>query len=395
MMKRLLFVIVPVILLTALSCRKQDEVYKEFLVEGGFIYPAKALNLTADRGYKRIVLNWDLPMDPSIQTAKLFWDSRTKSLTFNYASYPDGRVSVDITELEDRSYTFEVVNYDADEHASLAVEITASPFGESWLVSHAERSLRFAEMEGTDALITMGKKTDELIATRFRYVNTAGDVVVSRPFLVDEEIRLPDAEKWKYLEYQSAYSSTEGIDTTWAVNWTKSPYPLTTTVEKTSVVSVTANQIRDNFKPELIIDGIKNSGTSRWYSSNNASYRNLFPKILVIDTKLSGDNALTFNHFVFYEDPDPEGQTRRYIKSVDVYVGDTKFNPDDSNYARSFGEPVISTRLNQQSAVQDFTLDNPKRGRYIAIVFKDSFNSTGFIDLWEFEAFGYNAKSAN
>ena len=156
-----------------------------------------------------------------------------------------------------------------------------------------------------------------------------------------------------------------------------------------ATVSVTANQIRDNFKPELILDGIKDDSNSRWFSSNAAAYRNKFPKILVIDTKLSGDNAQTFNHFIFYQDPDPDGQTRRYIRAVNVYVSDTKFNPDNTNYARDFGEPVLQATLNTNDAVQEFTPDVLQSGRYVAIVFRNSFNSTGFIDLWEFEAFGY------
>lgn len=395
-MKKIYYIVISVIVLVASSCGKQDTVYKGFIKDGGFIYPAKALNLTAERGFERIVLRWDLPMDPSIRTGRLYWDSRTKSMDFNYSNYADGKVSVAITNLEDRSYTFEVVNYDADENASLAVEITSSPFGDSWLVSHTERTMRFAEMDGTDAVITMGKLTDEIVATKFKYTTTSGTVVESRPFLVTEdEIRLPNAEKWKFLEYKSAFCSAEGIDTVWLSSWSKSPYPLTTRVDNSAIVSVTANQIRDNFKPELILDGIKDDGTSRWYSSDKASYRSVFPKILVIDTKQMGDNALTFNHFVFYEDPDPEGQTRRYIRTINIYIGDSKFNPDDANYSNNFGTPALSVALNQLSPVQDFFLDTPKKGRYIAIVFRNSFNSSGFIDLWEFEAFGYVASSAN
>ncbi|MBR5925302.1 MAG: hypothetical protein IKZ60_07535 [Bacteroidales bacterium] len=395
-MKKIYIILISVLALMAASCGKQDAVYKEFIKDGGFIYPAKPINIEAERGYQRLVLKWDLPMDPSIRTAKLFWDSRTQSMDFDYSAYPDGKVKVVIPDLEDRSYTFEVVNYDSDENASLAAEITSSPFGESWLVSHAERTMLYVEMAGSDAIVTMGKLTDEIVATKFRYTNASGSVVESRPFMVDEdEIKLPNAKKWKYLEYQSAYCPAGGIDTVWINNWTRSPYPVATNVESTATVTVTENQIRDNFKPQLILDGIKDSGTSRWYSSNNANYRLLFPKILVIDTKLSGDNAMTFNHFVFYEDPDPDGQTRRYIRSVNVYVGDTKFNPDDSNYARTFGDPVLTVSLNQLSAVQDFIVSTPKRGRYIALVFRNSYNSSGFVDLWELEAFGYVEKNAN
>ncbi len=395
-MKKLYIILVSVVALVAASCGKQDAVYQEFIKDGGFIYPAKAINLSVDRGFQRIILNWELPMDPSIRTAKLFWDSRTQSMDFDYSHYPDGKVSAAIAGLEDRSYTFEIVNYDADGNSSLAAEITASPFGDSWLVSHAERQMLSLEMVGNEATITMGKATDEIAATKFRYLNSSGQTVESKAFSAKESVvKLLNVQKWKYIEYQSAFCPKGGIDTVWISNWTKSPYPLTTTVEKTSSVSVTANQIRDNFKPQYIIDGIKDDGNSRWFSSNDALYRSIFPKILVIDTKLSGDDAMTFNHLVFYQDPDPERQDKRYIKEVNVYIGDTKFNPDDANYDLHFGEPVVTSTLNKVAPVQDFTIHNPKRGRYIAIVFKNSYEKSGFIDLWEFEAFGYNEKSAN
>lgn len=378
--------------LVAASCAKQDTVYKEWVKEGGYIYPAKPIDVDAQRGYKRIVVKWTRPMDPSIRSAKLYWDSYTFEKEFNYADYPGGVIQAVIDGLEDRSYTFDIVNFDSDGNRSLAAEITAAPFAESWLVSHADRSLRFAEMEGTGARIQMGKATDEVAVTKFRYINTSGQTVESKVYLTSDkdEIILPDAKKWEYFEYQSAFCPAGGIDTVWTSNWIRSPYPIATNIDNNvATVSVTANQIRENFKPELILDGIKDDGNSRWFSSNAAAYRGIFPKILVIDTKQSGSSAQTFNHFIFYQDPDPDGQTRRYIRTVNIYVSDTKFNPDNSNFLKDFGEPVIQTSLNTLEAVQEFVPESPKAGRYIAIVFRNSYNSTGFIDLWEFEAFGY------
>lgn len=386
-----LFTILAVAL-TAASCAKQDTVYKEWVKEGGYIYPAKPLNVQAQQGYKRIVVQWTRPMDPSIRTAKLFWDNYTFEKEFNYNDYPGGVIQTVIEGLEDRSYTFDIVNYDAEGNRSLQAEITTSPFAESWLVSHAERSVLFAEMEGSAARIQMGKATDEVAVTKFRYVNTSGQTVESVEYLTSDkdEVFLPDAKKWEYFEYQSAFCPAGGIDTVWTSNWIKSPYPIATNIDgSVATVSVTANQIRDNFNPELILDGIKDDSNSRWFSSNAAAYRNKFPKILVIDTKLSGSSAQTFNHFIFYQDPDPDGQTRRYIRAVNVYVSDTKFNPDNTNYARDFGDPVLQATLNTNEAVQEFIPDVMKSGRYVAIVFRNSFNSTGFIDLWEFEAFGF------
>ena len=70
---------------------------------------------------------------------------------------------------------------------------------------------------------------------------------------------------------------------------------------------------------------------------------------------------------------------------------DVKFNPDDKNYASNFGEPVLICNLTQAEAVQEFTPSEEKAGRYIAIVFRNSYSSAGYVDLWEFEAFGYVA----
>ena len=392
MKKAYYLITILVLALAAASCAKQDTVYKEWVKEGGYIYPAKPLNVQAQQGYKRIVVKWTRPMDPSIRTAKLFWDNYTFEREFNYSDYPGEVIEAVIDGLEDRSYTFDIVNFDGEGNRSLAAEITTSPFAESWLVSHAERSVRFAEMEGTGARIQMGKATDEVAVTKFRYVNTSGQTVESRAYLTSDnnEIILPDAKKWEYFEYQSAFCPAGGIDTVWTSNWIKSPSPIATNIDaNVATVSVTANQIRDNFKPELILDGIKDDGNSRWFSSNAAAYRSKFPKILVIDTKLSGSSSQTFNHFIFYQDPDPDGQTRRYIRTVNVYVSDTKFNPDNANFLKDFGEPVLQTSLNTNEAVQEFVPASPKAGRYIAVVFRNSYNSTGFIDHWEFEAFGY------
>ena len=61
-MKKIYLIFITALALVMSSCGKQDTVYKEFVKEGGFIYPAKAINLTADRGFQRIVLNWEVPM---------------------------------------------------------------------------------------------------------------------------------------------------------------------------------------------------------------------------------------------------------------------------------------------------------------------------------------------
>ena len=196
------------------SCGKQDTVYKPFVKEGGYIYPAKPIELKATSGYQRILLEWDAPMDPSIRTTKLFWDNYSDSLVFSTSDYQDGSIQVWVTDLDDRSYTFDVVNYDAAGNKSLATEITTTPFGESWLLSHAERSFMRATMDGDDAVVTMSKSTDEMVATKFRYKMADGTVTESEYLLPGNvEIRLPQALKGKRVEYKSAFLPVNGKDT--------------------------------------------------------------------------------------------------------------------------------------------------------------------------------------
>lgn len=374
------------------ACDKQDDTYSQYVMPGGYNYPAKPQEVKTQSGFHRVSLSWATPLDPAVKTVKVFWDNYAKSVDVDYSTAKDGRVSVVIPELEDRSYTFYVVNFDGSGNKSLASEVTVAPYGEGWLSTHAERRVTKAQLEGTVAEITMGSSMDEMVSTKFRYKNNAGQLVELEQTLSAEDftIELPDALKGKTFEYMSCYCPKDGMDVIWSGNWVKSAKPISYNYDgNKATATVTTNQIRDQYVPDLIMDGIKDNPESRYYSTNVSSYRNIFPKIIVIDTKDRDENAMTFNTFRFYQDPDPEGQTRRNIRSVYVYVGDQKFNPDDKNYATNFGEPVLKANLTQVSAVQEFSAIEPAKGRYIAIVFRNSYNSAGYVDLWEFEAFGY------
>ena len=205
------------------SCGGQDEIYKEWVKKGGYDYPAKAVNLSSVIGYKSVIINWEKPMDPAVTTATLFWDNYASSQSIDYADYPDGKVSMEVGNLEDRSYTFDIVNYDAVGNKSLAAEITVSPYGDSWMVSRSERTVTSARMDGRDAKIVMSKATDEMVATRFRYKNLQDEWVECETILKpgENEVTFPNALRGKRFEYSSSFCPAAGKDTVWS-HWTKS-----------------------------------------------------------------------------------------------------------------------------------------------------------------------------
>lgn len=373
------------------SCGKQDTVYKEFVKEGGYIYPAKPIELTASSGYQRVFLEWMAPMDPSIRVTKLFWDNYTDSLVFSISDYVDGFLSAEVAGLDDRSYTFDVVNYDAAGHKSLATEITTTPFGESWLLSHAERSFMSAVMDGEDAVVTMGKSTDEMVATKFRYKADDGNIVESDYlFPEDVEIRLPHAMKGKRIEYKSAYLPANGRDTVWFLSWQKTMSPIFYRPDTDGwIVEATKGQVGSSstvtFSADKIFDGIIASA-NRWHSSRTSSTAKVFPKVLAIDTGAAKGSEFTFANFILYQHSTTS--SLRYIRELLIYVGDAPFDPNDTDPVNNFGTPVFKETIPQE-AEYDAHLKPFTKGRYIALVFTNSRNTSGYVDLWELSPCGY------
>lgn len=387
-MKKICFVFL--VLAAMVSCGRQDTVYKPFIKEGGYVYPAKPLELKATSGYQRVILEWQAPMDPSIRVSKLFWDNYTDSLEFSISDYKDGVLTAEVKNLDDRSYTFDVVNYDSKGNKSLATEITTTPFGESWLLSHAERSILSAVMDGDDAVITMTKATDEMVATQFRYKKADGTEVLS-DYLEPEqvEIRLPNALKGKKLEYKSAFLPESGKDTVWFLSWQKSMNPILYKPDTGNwTVEATKGQVYNTFTADKIFDGLITSA-GRWHSSRTSSTAKLFPKVLAIDTGTAEGEEYTFANFIVHQST--SGQTYRYIREVLVFIGDQPFDPNDSNPLENFGTPVFKETLQRTETSVKLDFRPVAKGRYIALVFTNSYSGSGYIDLWELEPFGYLA----
>ena len=377
------------------SCGGQDEIYKEWVKKGGYDYPAKALKLTSVIGYKSVIINWEKPMDPAVRTASLFWDNYAKSVDIDYADYPDGKVSVSVGDLEDRSYTFDIVNYDDEGNQSLAAEITVSPYGDGWMVSRSERSVARAEMDenGRDARIVMSKATDEMVATRFRYKNLQDEWVECETVLKpgENEVTFPNALKGKRFEYSSSFCPAKGKDTVWTA-WTKSIDGISYKLDgKRWIVKSTTNQdFSSDYAPNKIFDSDTLYG---WTSTNKAAYKLIFPKVLSVDTQAQAGKEYSFTRFEFYQD----GQNRsyRYIQDFLIFVGSSYYNPDETD-TKNYGIQFLEGSFNTSSHLQSVSASQGASGRYFAIVFKNSFSTEdGYIDLKELVPYGYIPSQAD
>lgn len=375
------------ILGSVVSCTSQDDIYKEFIKDGGYIYPAKAANITSETGFQKVTLFWPVPKDPSLRSARVYWDNYTDSLDLNYSDFSD-TVSVTITNLADRSYTFDIVNFDKLGNKSIAAEKSATPYGMNWLSTHEERQFKHAWVDGTTATVQLTESTSEMVATKFRYKNLDGEWVEFGPRMTPREVnfKLTNAMRGKYFEFSSGFLPSDGRDTAW-MEWTKSSYPIVYPLDtKDWTVTATTGGTMGENTPDKIFDGIADAN-HRWHSTAG----NNFPKILSIDTNCEAGKEPTYKTFSMARNPQT---SYRYIFNFQIFTGNEPFNPDEKNFASVFGTPICSSLLywGDNPGSRNCTMES---GRYIAIVFTNSRNKQGYLDLWELTVWGYIEADAN
>lgn len=391
MKKTFIFILTCVSLLFA-ACDKQDDTYREFVVPGGYNYPAKPVELKTQAGYLRIALSWAIPKDPAVKSVKVFWDNYAKSSDVDYSSAVDGFVTTVISDLEDRSYTFDIVNFDEDGNRSLASEITVAPYGEGWLSTHAERKILTARVKDNTATIEMGNPMDEMVGTKFRYRNLSGEWVESEQILKagESSVEIPGVLKGKYFEYKSSYCPANGLDTVWNSYWTRSPEILEYKLDPTLWEgSITKNQLytgSGDYGWAQLFDGITDVQNNGYRANTAAAYRAIFPKIIAVDTHAPEGKEPVISHIEMYQHPTT--QSYRYVKSLSLFQGNAPYDADTDDYT-SFGTPVLDATFTQAEVVQGRDASDPVPGRYFAIVFTKSFATQGYIWVQEFEPWGY------
>lgn len=373
---------------TIAACTSQDDIYKEFIVNGGHVYPAKAVNVSYVAGFQRVTITWEKPKDPAVIGSKLFWNNRADSAEVAYSVA--GKAEYTVTGLEDRSYTFYIVNYDKNGNKSLDYEITANPYGSSWLVSHSERSVS-ATFDGDSTVLLFGKATYEMVSTRIAYMNTAGKVVEHPQVILPDtdKVVLKDAMKGKKILFKSTYKPESGTDAVENTSWSRSSmgsiYKLDVSAWTTTV---TENQTRGSFTADKIFDGLTESGSSRFMSSNDERYSNIFPKIIAVDTNAPAGKEPTILKVDVYQHP-LDGSFR-FIRDMYFYIGNTAYNPDTKDFSNEYEGLSFKRTLSTAQAVQTLPLSTANTGRYFSMVFTNSYNiSAYFIDLWELVPYGY------
>lgn len=325
-MKNYFKILIAILAVVSFSaCTDQDDIYKQWVKPGGYIYPEKSTGLVSQIGNNRVLLQWAAPLDPSVVKGIITWSNGDESMEINYADYAgQDSIRISIGGLKEKTYTFNITNYDKDGNKSITSEITAAPYDKIWLATHQERQITFAEISGNNAIVTMGYGTNEMVATRFRYVNNDGDTIVTENAadIYTTSFSIPDAKPMTRFEYASAYCPAEGLDTIWN-DWTKYTNPIAAKLDP-SDFEVTVNG--GNGTQYRVFDGIvANNFNNCWYYSNWADTAS--PAVLQVDMKKSTYHLCRVKLYNF-----GSSSGYRLLNQFVIFFGNEPFdmNPDPS-----------------------------------------------------------------
>lgn len=195
------------------SCKKMDEVYKDFIVPGGLTYAGRVTSPVIQSGRQRIKISWLRGADPNVNLARIFWNNYKDSVNVPIPATGD-TISVIIGNLEEKPYTFVARTYDNKGNKSVPVELLAESFGDKYQSFLVTRPVVQSENSGPVLTINWSNanKSGGAYVTEVEYTNTANATAVKR-FSVDElSSVISDYKPGTTYRYRTEYRPGASID---------------------------------------------------------------------------------------------------------------------------------------------------------------------------------------
>lgn len=137
-----------------ISCRKQDD-YKNYLNGGEILYTGKADSVQVHPGRNRVELYWLLISDPTIVRSKVYWNNHADSTEVAISRTAGiDTIRLLISNLAERTYDFEIINYDKVGHASMKAHTIGTVYGTTYESALLNRGINNAEWTENEAHIT-------------------------------------------------------------------------------------------------------------------------------------------------------------------------------------------------------------------------------------------------
>lgn len=195
---------VLITLAASFSCRKQDEVYREFIEGGEITYAHKADSIRVHGGDNRVQITWLRGPDPDVTKAKVYWNNRTDSIeTTIPAGSATDTVKVLLEDIGEGVYTFEVITFDRRGNRSVVVDVIGVAYGETFQASLIGRTLLKVYFDQSVHMVWSGT-SDQLIGQEVLYKTADGENRIVIPAHQDT-LALPAYQSGTPIRYRSLF----------------------------------------------------------------------------------------------------------------------------------------------------------------------------------------------
>lgn len=333
------------------ACKKMDSTYKEYVIPGGYKYTGMANSAQVYPGYNRVKVSWLRGADPSVTSARIFWNNYADSVELNIPLTGD-TISYIINNLLEQSYSFVIKTYDAEGNYSVPVEVVGESFGENYQTGLLNRYIISSIME-TDVKmqITWGNPdiTGGANSTEVEYTNVEGEVKTKRFEVSDSKSAIEDYKAGTDYRVRTLYMpDSMSIDTF----YTSYEVQKVIAIEKfdKSIWTATADSEEPRDTPHLYkaSRAIDNDVNTFWHTP--WTVRTPFPHWLAVDMK--SEKSVAFVELTCRQNN---------------VLGITRFDIQGSVDGVTWVTYESNLTLLQQNATQRFIVNERPRVRHVRI----------------------------
>lgn len=215
------YVIIIISLLSAIlvGCDGMNDIQKQYVDLGEKVYLGKVDSIEVTPGLNRVKITWYIPADPKIENTVIYWHMRNDSVVKPFTRTTPGvqKDSIIIENLAEDTYYFEFRNTNKAGESSLFTAAQGRAWGEEFLETLHERKVASQGYDPDPPVLKLSLSAvppnDEVVYSKIKYTNEAGDVVEKR---IENDIinyTIPDLAFGGDYEVTTVFFPIAGIDT--------------------------------------------------------------------------------------------------------------------------------------------------------------------------------------
>jgi len=203
-MKNTIFVACVGAILGFSSCDSQSDIYKDYIVPNGLVYPGPAQHAMAYPGNKRVKIAWLRGTDPRIKKARIFWNNYTDSVELPVEADMD-TVSYVIDPINENTYSFMIHTYDEEGNKSIPIELLGTVYGDNYRSLLTNRLLKSTYYDGQDVKLNWGTVESSEVGILLNWTDINGKSQTTKVDTSDTETLLSNFDINKPLSYSTSY----------------------------------------------------------------------------------------------------------------------------------------------------------------------------------------------